>query len=96
MELTKVIRRPLILTEKGATQRETENKFFFEVDPRANKVDIRRAVESLFKVTVTDVNTLVTRGKVKRVGRGTAKKSNWKKAMVTLKKGDSIEFFEGA
>ena len=53
-------------------------------------------MESLFKVTVTDVNTLITRGKTKRMGRGTAKKPNWKKAIVTLKAGDKIDFFEGA
>lgn len=95
MELTEVIKRPLILTEKGAVLRESQNKFFFEVDERANKVEIKRAVETLFKVSVTDVNTLITRGKTKRMGRGTAKKPNWKKAIVTLKAGEKIDFFEG-
>ncbi|MCA9603172.1 MAG: 50S ribosomal protein L23 [Polyangiales bacterium] len=96
MQLTDVIKRPLILTEKGSVLRETQNKYFFEVDPRANKIEIKQAVEKLFKVSVLDVNTLITRGKEKRMGRGYAKKPNWKKAIVTLKSGESIDFFEGA
>ena len=61
----------------------------------ANKVEIRAAVQSLFKVTVTDVRTLVVRGKEKRVGRFAGRRPSWKKAFVTLKPGDNIEFFEG-
>jgi len=102
-----VIKRPL-LTEKTARLRETggaaaapaegdeySQKVVFEVSRDANKVDVRRAVESLFKVTVTDVRTLVVRGKVKRVGRFSGQRPSWKKAFVTLKPGDNIEFFEG-
>lgn len=91
-----VVKRPLILTEKGSTLRESENQYLFEVDRRANKYDIKNAVESLFKVNVLSVNTMVVRGKIKRLGRTFAKTRNWKKAIVTLSEDDSIDFFEGA
>ena len=65
-----VIKRPIILTEKSRSLQEGQNQFAFEVDRRANKIEIRNAVQSLFKVTVTDVNTLVIRGKMRRMGRG--------------------------
>jgi large subunit ribosomal protein L23 len=87
-----VIRRPIVLTEKANRLRE-QNQVVFEVARDANKIQIRDAVEKLFKVKVTDVNTLVMRGKDRRMGRGYAKMQNWKKAMVTLKAGDSIDFF---
>ena len=96
MQLEDIIKRPLILTEKGSIQRDEMNKYMFEVDPRANKIEIRQAVEELFKVSVIDVNTLVVRGKMKRMGRRYAKTRNWKKAIVTLGPDDSIDFFEGA
>jgi large subunit ribosomal protein L23 len=102
-----VIKRPL-LTEKTARLRETggaaaahaegseyAQKVVFEVARDANKVEIRQAVQNLFKVTVTDVRTLVVRGKEKRVGRFAGRRPSWKKAFVTLKPGDNIEFFEG-
>ena len=102
-----VIKRPL-LTEKTARLRETggasaapaegeayAQKVVFEVARDANKLDVRKAVETLFKVTVTDVRTLVVRGKLKRVGRFAGRRPAWKKAFVTLKAGDNIEFFEG-
>ncbi len=102
-----IIKRPL-LTEKSARLRETgggataaaegetyAQKVVFEVARDANKIDIRRAVQELFKVTVADVRTLVVRGKVKRVGRFSGQRPSWKKAFVTLKPGDNIEFFEG-
>jgi large subunit ribosomal protein L23 len=102
-----IIKRPL-LTEKSARLRETgggesaaaegesyAQKVLFEVARDANKIEIRRAVQDLFKVTVTDVRTLVVRGKVKRVGRFSGQRPSWKKAFVTLKPGDNIEFFEG-
>ncbi len=91
-----VIKRPIILTEKSRLLQEGGNQVVFEVDRRANKIEIRNAVQSLFKVTVTDINTLVVRGKMRRMGRGVSKTQNWKKAIVTLKQGDSIKFFEGA
>jgi large subunit ribosomal protein L23 len=87
-----IIRRPIVLTEKANRLRE-QNQVVFEVARDANKIQIRDAVEKLFKVKVTDVNTLVMRGKERRMGRGYAKMQNWKKAMVTLKAGDSIDFF---
>ena len=102
-----IIKRPL-LTEKSARLRETggaataaaegeayAQKVVFEVARDANKIDIRRAVEQLFKVSVAEVRTLVVRGKVKRVGRFSGQRPSWKKAFVTLKPGDNIEFFEG-
>ncbi len=93
--LSDVIVKPLILTEKGETQKEEQNKFFFKVAMAANKVEVKQAVERLFNVQVTDVNTMIVRGKPGRVGRHTAKRPNWKKAIVTLQEGDTIEFFEG-
>ena len=102
-----IIKRPL-LTEKTARLRETgggataaaegedyAQKVVFEVARDSNKIDIRRAVQELFKVTVTDVRTLIVRGKEKRVGRFAGRRPAWKKAFVTLKPGDNIEFFEG-
>ena len=102
-----IIKRPL-LTEKSARLRETgggatakaegedyAQQVVFEVARDANKIEVRQAVEQLFKVTVTEVRTLVVRGKVKRVGRFSGQRPAWKKAFVTLKAGDSIEFFEG-
>ena len=66
----------------------------FEVRKDANKIQIKSAIETLFKVGVIDVNTLNMRGKEKRMGRGYAKLRNWKKAIVTLKEGDAIQFFD--
>jgi large subunit ribosomal protein L23 len=90
----KIIKRPLIMTEKGQSLREDANKYLFEVDRRANKTQIRRAVETLFNVTVEDVNTMIVRGRIRRMGRGHAKTQNWKKAIVRVAEGESIEFFE--
>ncbi len=90
----KIIKRPLIMTEKGQSLREEENKYLFEVDRRANKTQIRKAVETLFNVTVEDVNTMVVRGRIRRMGRGHAKTQNWKKAIVNVAEGETIEFFE--
>jgi large subunit ribosomal protein L23 len=88
-----IIRRPVILTEKATLLRERDNQVIFEVLRTATKLQIRAAVENLFKVGVTSVNTMVVRGKDRRMGRGKAKTQNWKKAIVTLKEGDSIDFF---
>jgi len=102
-----VIKRAL-LTEKSARLRETggaaedhaegdayAQQVVFEVARDANKIEIRSAVQALFKVTVTGVRTLVVRGKEKRVGRFAGRRPSWKKAFVTLKHGNNIEFFEG-
>ena len=71
-----------------------QNQVIFEVLKSANKIQIKGAIEALFKVGVIDVNTLVMRGKDKRMGRGYSKLRNWKKAIVTLKAGDAIQFFD--
>jgi len=89
----KILKRPIFLTEKASRLRE-QNKVVFEVARDANKIQIREAVQKLFKVTVTDVHTMVYRGKDRRMGRGYAKLQNWKKAVITLKSGDTIQFFD--
>jgi large subunit ribosomal protein L23 len=94
MQREHVLKRPILLTEKATRLREGENKVVFEVDKDANKIEIKDAVEKLFGVEVTDVNTLITRGHMKRMGRGQAKLRNKKKAVVTLKEGHAIQFFE--
>jgi large subunit ribosomal protein L23 len=88
-----VIKRPIALTEKAAGLRD-DNKVVFEVAIDANKIEIRHAVEALFGVKVADVNTLVQRGKPRRMGRGMEKRPNWKKAIVTLAEGSEIQFFD--
>ena len=92
MQLEDVLRRPIVLTEKSTRLRE-KNQVVFEVAREANKVQIKSAVEKLFNVKVTSVNTLVMRGKDRRMGRGYGKMQNWKKAMVTLAEGQAIDFF---
>src|SRR5688572_23580118 len=89
-----ILRKPIVLTEKSSRLREDENKVIFEVSPTANKIEIKNAVQTLFGVTVLDVNTMVMRGKERRMGRGYARLRNWKKAVVTLKQGDEIKFFD--
>ena len=89
-----IVRRPIILTEKATRLREGQNQVIFEVHKDANKIQIKDAIQKLFKVGVVDVNTLLMRGKDKRMGRGYAKLRNWKKAIVTLKEGDAIQFFD--
>ena len=93
MSPEQVIRRPIILTEKANLLR-GKNQVVFEVSRNANKVQIRDAVQKLFNVKVESVNTMLFRGKERRMGRGYAKMQNWKKAVVTLKEGDSIDFFD--
>jgi large subunit ribosomal protein L23 len=95
MRAEEIIKRPLILTEKGNRLRESENQYLFEVARNANKTQIRGAVEALWKVSVLKVHTLNVRGRMRRMGRGHAKTQNWKKAIVSLKEGDSIDLFEG-
>jgi large subunit ribosomal protein L23 len=94
-EIHQIIRRPLV-TEKSTQQKEKSNQYAFEVDPKANKIEIQSAVERLFKVKVFQVRTVRVQGKMKRLGRKYGKRSDWKKAIVTLKEGDRIDFFEGA
>jgi len=102
-----IIRRPL-LTEKGTFLKETgghgegqvepealKSQLLFEVARDANKIEIRHAVEKLWNVDVVAVRTAVVRGKEKRLGRFIGKRSNWKKAIVTIAAGQNVEFFEG-
>ena len=84
------------LTEKSVLQKDQSNQVTFLVDVGANKIEIKRTIEQLFKVTVLRVNTINMRGKKKRMGRHAGKRPDWKKALVTLKAGDRIEYFEGA
>lgn len=89
-----IIKQPLI-TEKSSKLKEQSNQIAFVVDPKANKIEIRQAIEKLFKVKVLRVQTLNILGKQKRYGRYMGWKTDWKKAIVTLREGDRIEFFEG-
>lgn len=94
MESDRVILEPLT-TEKAERLRETQNVVAFRVSPKANKIQIRRAVESLFEVEVKDVRTSNFTGKNKRWGRFVGRRPNWKKAYVTLEEGHAIEIFKG-
>lgn len=89
-----VIIHPL-MTEKISNLQETEGKVAFAVDRHANKIEIRKAVEEKFNVKVKKVATINIKGKVKRLGRFEGRQSHWKKAIVTLKEGFQIDFFEG-
>jgi large subunit ribosomal protein L23 len=93
MDVYQIIRAPLI-TEKGTLVSETGNQVVFKVDRRANKVEIRHAVEAMFKVKVTNVRTVNVLGKRRRVRRALGKRPDWKKAYVTLAEGHRIDFFE--
>jgi len=96
MKLTDVIRRPLI-TEKTSIQREDGRTIVFEVALSANKVEIRRAIETLLGSKVDSVRTSISHGKEKRQGRYAGRRSDWKKAYVTLRQGEKMpEFLEGA
>jgi large subunit ribosomal protein L23 len=88
-----IVRRALI-TEKGTTLRETRNQYHFEVARDANKIEIKQAIEVIFSVKVGSVRTQQLRGKVKRQGRYAGRRSDWKKAIVTLKPDQKIELFE--
>jgi len=95
MRIQDIIRRPLI-TEKSTVQREGQNILAFEVDGRANKIQIQRAVEAQFKVKVAEVRVANCHGKVRRQGRYAGRRADWKKAYVRLAAGEkTIDFFEG-
>lgn len=83
-----------IVSERSVASME-HNKYTFKVDLKANKIDIKHAIEEIFKVKVVDVKTMVVKGKMKRMGRFEGKRPNWKKAIVTLRDGDKIEVIEG-
>ena len=94
MKIHEVIQRPLV-TEKSNIGREEQNLVTLAVDPRANKHDVRRAVEELFDVDVLDVHTMRMPRKTRHVGKFVGRKPEWKKAIVRLAEGQTIEFFEG-
>jgi large subunit ribosomal protein L23 len=89
-----VIKRPL-LTEKGAHLKEAENKVLIEVATEANKHEIKQAIEEIFKVKVEKIATLKVRGKIKTQGRFSGRRPDRKKAWVTLKQGEKLDFIEG-
>ena len=89
-----IIKAP-ILTEKSNIQKDSLNKVTFVVDRWANKIQVKNAVEYLFRVKVDRVHLMNMKGKIKKFGRFQGKRADWKKAMVTLKKGEKIELFEG-
>ena len=94
MITNEIIKRPLI-TEKTSIQKEMYNQLTFEVDRRANRIEIKRAIETVFNVRVSDVKTIQVTGKIKQRGRITGKRRDWKKAIVKLMPGERIDFFEG-
>jgi large subunit ribosomal protein L23 len=94
MDIYQIIREPHI-TEKATLQKEGANQISFKVHKRANKIEIKQAIETLFKTRVLDVQIMNVRGKQRRVGRNVGKRPDWKKAVVKLAPGENIEFFEG-
>jgi len=94
MDIYRIIKEPHI-AEKANLVKEKYNQITLKVDKRANKIEIKNAVEKIFKKTVLEVNTINVEGKQRRMGRNIGKKIDWKKAIVTLAPGENIEFFEG-
>ncbi|MQF98406.1 MAG: 50S ribosomal protein L23 [SAR202 cluster bacterium] len=95
LHIFEILKRPLI-TEKTTVMQDGLGKYGFEVDIRANKVQVKSAIETSFGVTVTDVNIQKVKGKNKRYGTRFTRRPSWKKAIVTLQTGDKIQIFEGA
>jgi large subunit ribosomal protein L23 len=93
VDIFQVIKQPHI-TEKAGIQKEVANQVVFKVARDANKIEIKRAVETFFKTKVVEVRTMSVRGKQRRMGRSVGKKPDWKKAIVKLAPGESIEFFD--
>lgn len=89
-----MIIRPVV-TEKTTEQKERDNQITFEVNPKTNRIEVKRAIENIFNVKVETVRTMNIKGKVKRRGRVIGKRKNWKKAIVTLMPGQRIDFFDG-
>lgn len=89
-----MIIRPVV-TEKTTEQKERDNQITFEVNPKTNRIEVKRAIENIFNVKVDTVRTMNVKGKVKRRGRVIGKRKNWKKAIVTLMPGQRIDFFDG-
>lgn len=93
MDITDILVRPIV-TEKTMSQLQSEQEYAFEVGTRANKIQIKQAIEDFYGVQVADVRTLVMRGKVKRHGRHFGKRRNWKKAYVRLADGHSLNLYD--
>lgn len=93
-DLFGVIKKPR-LTEKGTTLQEAHNQIVLQVDTKANKIEIKQAVEKMFNVKVDQVRTLNMHGKMKRMGKHQGQRSDWKKAVVTLAEGSTVDFLEG-
>ena len=93
MNIYDVIKKPLI-TEKTTVEKDERNVIAFVVNRAANKIEIKAAVKQLFNAEVASVNTMNVAGKTKRTAKGIGKRSNWKKAYVTLKEGSNVDFFE--
>jgi large subunit ribosomal protein L23 len=94
MKDARTIVKKALITEKGTVLRELRNQYYFEVARDANKLEIKRAVETIFSVKVAGVQTMQMQGKMKRQGRYSGRRSAWKKAIVTLKPDHKIELFE--
>lgn len=94
MHVEQVLIKPM-LTEKSSIETENTNRYVFKVQKKANKHQIKAAVEQMFDVKVVNIRTAILPGKVKRVGRGTSKSSSWKKAYVKVQDGQKIELFKG-
>ena len=90
----RILRRPVI-TEKATWMKEKSNKYVFEVGKNCNKIEIRHAVEDQFNVKVIDIHTYSTHGKMRTRGKFSGRRPDWKRAVVQLRKGDTIEFLEG-
>ncbi|MDR3049056.1 MAG: 50S ribosomal protein L23 [Elusimicrobiota bacterium] len=95
MDIRNIIKKPIV-TEKASLLKENSNKYTFAVDGDANKFQIKQAIESLFNVTVESVHTANYKGKLKKVGAHTGYRSDWKKAIVQLQKGQEIRMVEEA
>jgi large subunit ribosomal protein L23 len=93
--LYSIVKKPLF-TEKGGLLKESQNKLLVEVAKEANKIEIKKAVEEIFKVKVAKISTINEQGKMKRYGKSLGKTSDRKKAIITLKQGEKLEFIEGA
>jgi large subunit ribosomal protein L23 len=94
MKEPRLIVKRALLSEKGAHQRDVSNQYIFEVAIDANKIEIKKAVETIFDVNVTEVRTMIRRGKPKRFGRYEGMRATWKRAIVTLKDGDEINLVD--
>ena len=94
MKTVSTIIKQAIVSEKGTILQDKENRYIFKVHPDANKIEIKKAIETAFDVKVLNVKTINMKGKTKRLGRFEGKRSSWKKAIIRIKEGDTIDIFE--